>query len=76
MDLNEHRWGDTGGRRVLLREVDRRSGASIPFRIPIDFGEAGALGDFAIAPDGRSLVYLEEAARGEVWVLETDKGRF
>ena len=68
--------GTWGGDRLELRLVASPGATPQPLTHPIVFGDAQAMGDFSLTRDGRSLAYIEESRRGDIWLLEARTGTF
>ncbi len=62
---------------MTIRSVSLESGDVRPLSTPVDFGSPGSAGMFDISADGRWIVYPREiSSRGDVWVLEAEKGSY
>jgi Tol biopolymer transport system component/tRNA A-37 threonylcarbamoyl transferase component Bud32 len=68
--------GAWGSSRLQLMRVDAATGRAVPALPPNPFGSQADSGDFAISRDGRLLVIVRQAAKGDVWLLEATRGRY
>lgn len=64
------------GAQVQLRTVNIASGRTAPFEPAPIFGGEDAFGHFSVSNDGSIVVYTEQPATGDIWVLETSRRRF
>jgi len=64
------------GAGVQLRTVNVASGLTAPFEPAPIFGGEDAFGHFSVSSDGSIMVYTEQPAMGDIWVLETSQRRF
>jgi Tol biopolymer transport system component len=63
-------WGDIA---ISLRNVDVRSGATLPVDPPVRLGQNPNLIDFDVSFDGRLVAFSREAPQGDVWILEAQE---
>jgi Tol biopolymer transport system component len=68
--------GVWGTPETRLRWVDPAGGETHDFSPPVRFGNALALGEFAVSADGRLLATVEEERRGNIWILEATSGSY
>jgi hypothetical protein len=61
---------------MTLRLVASPGAAPRPLVHPVSFGDAQAMGDFSLTKDGRSLAFIEESRRGDLWLLDARPGTF
>jgi len=65
-----------GGRGLSLREVDPETGEMTPVSYEIASGGDARILGFDTSPEGRWLVVLEGLLRGDIWLLEAERGSF
>ncbi len=68
--------GAWGAGRTELRRLGSSGGEAVPLTPPVVFGDASAVADFQVSRDGALVVYDREDVRGEIWVLEANRGSF
>ncbi len=68
--------GTWGAARFGFRRLPIRGSAPIPLEHPIDAGPKTSLPVFDFSADGRSFVLTREEVSGDIWLLETQKGRY
>ena len=62
--------------RLALMVVDATTGAVTDARLPGLFGIHGQRGEFTVTKDGRLIAAVRQAARGDVWMLQTVRGHY
>ena len=69
--------GTWGSNRLGLMRVDAATGRAVPEGTTSDpFGAQADAGDFAVSHDGRLLVIVRHAAKGDIWMLDATRGRY
>ena len=61
---------------LALMAVDATTGTVTDARLPGLFGIHGQRGEFTLTKDGRLIAAVRQAARGDVWMLQTVRGRY
>ncbi len=68
--------GTWGSGRLQLMRVDAATGRAVAEGPPDPFGAQADAGDFAVSRDGRLLVIVRHAAKGDIWMLDATRGRY
>jgi Tol biopolymer transport system component/serine/threonine protein kinase len=68
--------GSWGQSRYSIRRVSVPDDSIVPFEYAVDLGLIGIPPDFDISVDGHLLAFTREEMKGEVWLLETQGGRY
>jgi hypothetical protein len=56
--------------------VDTATGRAVSAGPLHPFGLQADAGDFAISRDGRLLAIVRQIAKGDIWVLQAERGRY
>jgi hypothetical protein len=56
--------------------VDAATGKAVPAGPSDPFGMQADSGDFALSRDGRLLAIVRQIAKGDIWVLQAERGRY
>jgi Tol biopolymer transport system component len=65
-----------GGSQAELRRLDPASGEMAPVQPVVDFGLGSHYADFGAGADCRLLAYTRNIGRGDIWMLESRRGRY
>jgi len=63
-------------REVTLKRVSLADGEARDILPPVLFGDVTTSGLFDVSRDGKLLVYRKEDLKGNIWVLEAERGSF
>jgi eukaryotic-like serine/threonine-protein kinase len=68
--------GTWGGQRFTLRRVSLDGSLAATPQPPVDLGPEISPPTFDVSADGRLVVFPREETKGDIWVLESQGGRF
>jgi Tol biopolymer transport system component len=66
-------WGED---RFTLRRLSPIDGTSRPLDPPVDLGTNDSVPIFDVSPDGGLIVFTREDQQGDIWLFDTDGGRY